>query len=237
MFRAICGDAFVSFVLITCITVCVTCLAFETPWKLYMTHVVIWFSPCIYFYITCLIYHKQTAQFHYCHSYMGPRIKWNLALPDVDESNYWFRVIIAIESIKTTSMEDVSTGVLAKNKEYTRSKDKAKKYMIYQNMYNCICQNKKNKLSIMTYLQPNCCLKIDFQKVDQHAGGKWLIHDNKRRKDNQLQSLKLPANYPSWVARCDIKGVRWHHVESDILKDDPGTKTSGEVRNCRTPNT
>ena len=27
--------------------------------------------------------------------------------------------------------------------------------------------------------------KIDFQKVDQHAGGKWLIHDTKRRKDNQ----------------------------------------------------
>ena len=43
----------------------------------------------------------------------------------------------------------------------------------------------------MSNLQPNCCLKFDFQKVDQHAGGKWLIHDTKRRKDNQLQSLKL----------------------------------------------
>ena len=47
-------------------------------------------------------------------------------------------------------------------------------------------------LSIMSNLQPNCSLKIDFQKVDRHAGGKWLIHDTKRRKDNQLQSLKLP---------------------------------------------
>ena len=36
-------------------------------------------------------------------------------------------------------------------------------------------------------------LKFDFQKVDQHAGGKWLIHDTKRHKDNQLQSLKLPC--------------------------------------------
>ena len=26
----------------------------------------------------------------------------------------------------------------------------------------------------MSHLQPNCCLKIDFQKVDQHAGGKRL---------------------------------------------------------------
>ena len=43
----------------------------------------------------------------------------------------------------------------------------------------------------MSNLQPNCCLEFDFRKVDQHAGGKWLIHDTKRRKDNQLQSLKL----------------------------------------------
>ena len=40
----------------------------------------------------------------------------------------------------------------------------------------------------MSNLQPNCCLEFDFQKVDKHAGGKWLIHDTKRRKDNQLQS-------------------------------------------------
>ena len=45
----------------------------------------------------------------------------------------------------------------------------------------------------MSNLQPNCCLEFDFQKVDQHAGGKCLIHDTKRRKDNQLQSLKLPC--------------------------------------------
>ena len=31
--------------------------------------------------------------------------------------------------------------------------------------------------------------KLDFQKVDQHTGGKWLIHGTKRHKDNQLQSL------------------------------------------------
>ena len=31
------------------------------------------------------------------------------------------------------------------------------------------------------------------------------------------------------------KGVQWHHVESDSLKEGPGTKTSWEVRDCRTP--
>ena len=33
---------------------------------------------------------------------------------------------------------------------------------------------KNNSLSIMSNLQPNCCLKFDFQKVDQYEGGKWL---------------------------------------------------------------
>ena len=85
---------------------------------------------------------------------------------------------------------------------------------------------KKNEdiLSIMSNLQPNSWLKVDFQKLDQHAGGKWLIHDS-------------PAEYPSLVARCDIKRVRWHHVESDILKEGPGAQISWEVRDCRTPNT
>ena len=62
----------------------------------------------------------------------------------------------------------------------------------------------------MSNLQPNCCLKFDFQKVDQHAGGKWLIHGTKRRKDNQLQSLKLPcriSNHP--VPCCAAICARW----------------------------
>ena len=31
------------------------------------------------------------------------------------------------------------------------------------------------------------------QKVDYHAGGKWFIHGPKRRKENQLLSLKHPC--------------------------------------------
>ena len=56
----------------------------------------------------------------------------------------------------------------------------------------------------MSNLQPNFCLKFDSPKVDQHEGGKWLIHDTKRRKDNQLQSLKLPCriSLKEW-ALCD----------------------------------
>ena len=38
--------------------------------------------------------------------------------------------------------------------------------------------------------------ELDFKKVDQHTGGKKLIHGTKRRKDNQLQSLNLPC----WIS-------------------------------------
>ena len=44
----------------------------------------------------------------------------------------------------------------------------------------------------MSNLQTNYHFELDFQKVDQQPGGKWLIHGTKRFKDNQLQSLELP---------------------------------------------
>ena len=58
-------------------------------------------------------------------------------------------------------------------------------------------QKNEDILSIMSNLQPNSCLKVDFQKVDQHAGGKWLIHDTKRRKDNvwHAQNVKFLLRY------------------------------------------
>ena len=53
---------------------------------------------------------------------------------------------------------------------------------------------KRQKLfSLMSNLQTYYQFKLDFQKVDQHTGGKWLIHGTKHRKDNQLQSLELPC--------------------------------------------
>ena len=74
----------------------------------------------------------------------------------------------------------------------------------------------------MSNLQPNWCLKIDFQKVDQHAGVKWLIHDTKRRK-----ALNSPAEYPSWVARCEIKGSDGTMVNPIFWKKVQGQKHPG----------
>ena len=52
---------------------------------------------------------------------------------------------------------------------------------------------KKKLFSHMTNLQTYYHLQLDFQKVDQHTGGKWLIPDTKRRKDNHLRSLEPPC--------------------------------------------
>ena len=43
----------------------------------------------------------------------------------------------------------------------------------------------------MSNLQTHYHFELDFQKLDQHTGGKWLIHGTKCRKDNQVQSLKM----------------------------------------------
>ena len=59
----------------------------------------------------------------------------------------------------------------------------------------------------MSNLQPNCCLEFDFRKVDQHAGGKWLIHDTKRRKDNQSQSLKLPCRISKLIIKSGATAI------------------------------
>ena len=45
----------------------------------------------------------------------------------------------------------------------------------------------------MSNIQTYYHFKLDFQKMDQHTGGKWLIHGNKRIKDNHLQSLEPPV--------------------------------------------
>ena len=53
----------------------------------------------------------------------------------------------------------------------------------------------KQKKKVFPYAKLTNLLsfKLDFQKVNQHTGGKWLINGIKRRKDNQLQSLELPC--------------------------------------------
>ena len=84
-----------------------------------------------------------------------------------------------------------------KDKEYyLKSKDKAEKsYNVLRHVQLNMSKYKKNCRFTNHYLEPTAQLlfKSRFPKVDKHTGGKWLIHDTKRRKNNQLQSLKLPC--------------------------------------------
>ena len=54
-------------------------------------------------------------------------------------------------------------------------------------------KQQKRLFSLMSNLQTYYHFKLDFQKVDQQTGGKWLIHGTKHRKDTQLRSLELPC--------------------------------------------
>ena len=51
----------------------------------------------------------------------------------------------------------------------------------------------KKLFSFMLNLHAYYHFKINFQKVEQRTGGKWLIHGTKRHEDKQLQSLELPS--------------------------------------------
>ena len=55
--------------------------------------------------------------------------------------------------------------------------------------------NQKQQKVVFLYVKLTNLLsfKLDFQEVEQHTGGKWLINGTKRRKDNQVQSLELPC--------------------------------------------
>ena len=54
-------------------------------------------------------------------------------------------------------------------------------------------QKNEDILSSMSNLQPKWCLKIDTKRLTNMQEASGFLHDTKRRKGNQLQSLKLPC--------------------------------------------
>ena len=63
----------------------------------------------------------------------------------------------------------------------------------------------KEPFSIVSNLQTDYNLKLNFQNMDHHTGGKWLIHGTKHHKDNQRQSLEPPIEYPSRESKHGTK--------------------------------
>ena len=71
-----------------------------------------------------------------------------------------------------------------------------------------ICETIKNSIKVILLYVKFTSLssfKLDFQEVDQHTGGKWLIPGTERRTDNQLRSLEPPVEYPRRECKQDIK--------------------------------
>ena len=68
-------------------------------------------------------------------------------------------------------MEDASTGVLEQLKNIKEVKTKPTMIWCIKTYIIAYVKIQKNEdiLSSMSNLQPNWCLKIDFQTVDQHA--------------------------------------------------------------------
>ena len=55
----------------------------------------------------------------------------------------------------------------------------------------------------MSNLQTYYHFILDWKKVYQDTGGKWLIHGTKRHKDNQLQNLpELPCRIFYFYLPC-----------------------------------
>ena len=126
-------------------------------------------------------------------------------------------------------MEDVSTRVLEKIKNILEGKTE-KWSDVSRHISLHMSKHKKIRFIIHSQnLQPNCYLKFHFQKVDQHAGGKWLIHDTKRRKDNQLQSLKLRCRISK---KFDFQKLDQHAGGKWLIHDTKRRKDNLNIRAC-----
>ena len=118
-------------------------------------------------------------------------------------------LLLSIESTKTTSMEDGSTAVLEKIKNISEVKIKPKNDMMYQDIYNCICQNTK----IMKICYPEC-QTYSPNGVKKSISKKWtnmqescgLSTTPNVARAISCKAWNSPTEYPSWVARCDING-------------------------------
>ena len=81
---------------------------------------------------------------------------------------------------------------------------KIKYYHIVRYLVICgnIIKAIKELFSSVSNLQNKYNFELEFQRVDQRKGVKWLIHGTKHHKDNQLQSLGLHCRiFPKSVKR------------------------------------
>ena len=81
----------------------------------------------------------------------------------------------------------------------------------------------KKLFSIMSNLQTNYHFKLDFQIVDQHTGGKLLIHGNKHHRDNKKMNPVsngvihiIPKMFQD--VPCAIADISWKFHENPFIQ-------------------
>ena len=105
------------------------------------------------------------------------------------------------ESVKAVLWNRRVETYLVKTEHYLRHKNMAYKkqgIIILWDICNYLCIResktiKKVRCFPLCQIIIHLSFKINFQKVDQHTGGKWLIHCTKHCKDNVLQRVELPC--------------------------------------------
>ena len=112
------------------------------------------------------------------------------------------------ECFKHTPLSKMSPVVLGKTKHYFRRNNKPHKKTRHSHMIRCwnVCKYlciKITKTRKTVYCLCQTYKPTVIQKLDQHTGGKWLIHGTKHRKDNHLQNLKLVCKYSSWEYKSE----------------------------------
>ena len=78
----------------------------------------------------------------------------------------------------------------------------------------------------MSNLQTYYHFKLDFQKLDQHAGDNWLIHGTKRHKTISSKAWNSPVEYPCRECKHDIKESKGNMVNPMFKENVQGRNHS-----------
>ena len=105
---------------------------------------------------------------------------------------------------------------------------KPKTHWMYQELYDCICQN-VNQFKIYNPLcqpySPTVFQKSISKKTNIQEANDWSTTPTAARTIS-CKAWITPAEHPSWVTRCDIKGSDGTILNSIFWKKVQGQKTS-----------
>ena len=99
---------------------------------------------------------------------------------------------------------------------------------MYQDIYNCMCQNTKKIRFIIHYVKftAQLLLEIRFPKGEPTWGGKWLIHDTKHHKVKEPHKKSQAGPLATQVLLKIKQAHSWISCPHWILWSSAEIKTS-----------